>query len=295
MSVNVIERYVPEEISRDQDRRNLQRMIEEGFMVMKLSSTVLLQIRESLLEKIKMHSEFHPDHENIKGGYSIGAGHLLVGEHRKYFEDFGNFLCKQKFVRDYVNLPKLVDISVMYTLYNAEAAATPTHAHLWHRDGGDSREYITIEIPLVACTAANGMFSVMSKRVCSKEKSLRDAPMIERFSGMLANDYRHSDHLYRLSDPTVRGSIAKENIFDFENELGDALLVDTGRCYHKGAHILGPGEYRLMVQLMIGGLSHDWRAGQTVLRQRMINGMYRIAGKRPVRRVPGGDIFLGRD
>lgn len=287
------EKYIPEKISRDQDRKKFQQMTERGFMVMKLSPTVLVQIRETLLEKIKTHSDFHPDHENIRGGYSILANHLLDDEYRQYFRDFGDFLCKQKFVKDYVNFPKLVDISVLYTVYNAKAAAAPTHAHLWHRDGGDSRQYITIEIPLLECTAENGMFSAISKAVCPYEKSLRDRPLATKYADMPANDYRFSDILYRLSDTTVRSSISKDHIFDFENEIGDALLVDTGRCYHKGGHILSPGRYRLMVQLAIGGLSHDWRSGQTVLKQRMINGLYRIIGKPPRPRVASEDIYLG--
>lgn len=195
------------------------------------------------------------DLTRINKGYSCIID--IPNHSLKILKTFGDNLVNSRVFKRYLFNPRLVAINLLYSAYDPKAVENPTHAHLWHRDRDDHGRGLKLMIPVTNCTADNGMFSALSAECVGFNNYLYDKKLIKKAEmyGDMGDDYKASDCV-RLNDITIRSNF-EGKVFDFQNSLGRALLVDTNLCYHKGGLVLKQGDYRIMIQLTFGSFTHS--------------------------------------
>lgn len=204
---------------------------------------------------IKLIESVDKDAAAVKAGYSQNVTHLISTQFAQYLTSIAKPLLQMGFVKAILPFPKIIDINCSYSFYNKEAVTNPTHAHLWHRDLDDIGPQLKIFIPLTKCSELNGRFSCISHKYADFGDKLLDSSLI---NAEISEEYRATDHKFRLTDKTIRSNVPSNLIFDFSSEIGEVLLIDTNSTYHKGGLVLEESEYRVMVQVTLGSITHSW-------------------------------------
>jgi hypothetical protein len=265
----------------------LNKLLEKGFLKIVIPSVLIIRLRESLIRNIK--DRLFSD-ESILAGYSIPITQYLNVNDLRILRDLGSFLCRQECIKRYIFMPSIVGLEASYSRFSS--ASKPTHAFLWHRDADCHLNQLKLMIPLVECEEVNGMFSVISREACNRENIFRDLELCHRYELISNDDYRRSDYLYRLSDKTARNCISSEYFYDFENKIGEALIVDTNNCYHKGGLVTLEGKFRLLIQITLGSFIHTWHEDKFNLMKKMrISATEYVVKRVPVRGI--NDVFIG--
>ena len=73
------------------------------------------------------------------------------------------------------------------------------------------------------------------------------------------------DSKYRIRDKVMRNNFSNY-IFDFKAKVGEALILDSSLCYHKGGMVLNKGRYRINAQVTIGSCLHYWNDSKKIIR-----------------------------
>ncbi len=230
-------------------------MSTEGFYKSRVSGHELKIFAEEILGQL---SGVSLDPSIIGAGYSQDISNLISPEFTKYLTSIAQPLLRNKWVRNNLPLPQIVNIMCSYSFFNEHAVRNATHAHLWHRDLDDFGPQLKIFIPLTPCNEANGQFSCLSNRIAGWKDSLLDSELIRKLESSPLDEYRKSDGRNRITDKTLRRNVSPESILDFSAQIGDVLLIDTNSTYHKGGLILQDGAFRVMVQVTIGSATHSW-------------------------------------
>jgi hypothetical protein len=260
---------------------------EKGFLKLTIPTAFVKRLGDSLLCKIK--DQVFSD-ESILAGYSIPVTQYFNDKDIRILRELGTFLCKQESIRQYIFMPSIVGIEASYSRFSN--SAKPTHAFLWHRDADCHLNQLKLMIPLVECDEVNGMFSAISREACNREDIYRDLELCRRYSLISNDDYRRSDCLYRLTDKTARDCVRGEYFYDFKNKIGEALLVDTNNCYHKGGLVMQEGKFRLLIQITLGSFIHTWHEDKFNLMKKL----RATATEYVVKRVPTrgvNDVYIG--
>jgi hypothetical protein len=206
-------------------------------------------------EFLKLIESVDKDVAAVKSGYSQNVTHLVSAQFAQYLTSIAEPLLQLGYVKKILPFPKIIDINCSYSFYNKEAVKNPTHAHLWHRDLDDIGPQLKIFIPLTKCSESNGRFSCISHKYADFGDKLLDSSLI---NAEISEEYRATDPKFRLTDKTVRKNVPTNLILDFSSEIGDVLLIDTNSTYHKGGLVLEESEYRIMVQVTLGSITHSW-------------------------------------
>lgn len=195
------------------------------------------------------------DESWVRQGYSQVITESLDPNLLAYFQKLSEALCTQSFTKSYLWFPKVTGIRVLWSFFDEETTKVSlTHAHLWHRDLDDPfGPQLKIMIPLMDTTIENGRFSVCSKAVCRLQQELRDSRISAAHYG--TDEYLKTDTV-RVTDSTMREHFQSQ-IGDIDTTLGEAVLVDTNSCYHKGGLITQPNRERILVEITLGSLSHS--------------------------------------
>jgi len=231
----------------------LSSLKKHGMLKFSLSSMISndLIAPTSDIDELLSSSTLEPS--IIKSGYS----HPIEVPMYLYpiIESIGQLLASSKLARNYLFRPSLVNILSSLSTFNKEAVSDPTHAHLWHRDADDIGRQLKLFIPLNKCGPDNGMFSALSSSCINYYNYILDKRLILR-SDSEDDEYRKSDRT-RINDSVLRRSF-NDFIYDFKAMPGEALLIDTNRCYHKGGLVTQDGMFRQMVQVTVGSPTHTW-------------------------------------
>jgi hypothetical protein len=206
-------------------------------------------------EFLKLVESVDKDATAVKAGYSQSVTHLISEQFAQYLIAISEPLLQTGYVKRILPFPRIIDINCSYSFYNEEAVKNPTHAHLWHRDLDDIGPQLKIFIPLTNCSELNGQFSCISHKYANFGDNLLDSELID---AKISEDYRASDPKFRLTDKTIRSNVPSDLILDFSSRIGDVLLIDTNSTYHKGGLVLEKDEYRVMVQVTLGSITHSW-------------------------------------
>ena len=257
-----------------------------GMTLVKLPKKVI-----DLFEALEIHVHNAPkDLSRINKGYSCIID--IPNNNYNILKKFGDNLANSRVFKRYLIHPRLIAINLLYSAHDPLAVESPTHAHLWHRDRDDEGRQLKLFIPITNCTADNGMFSALSAECVGFNNYLLDRKLIEEseYYGDMGEEYRASDRV-RLSDTTIRSNFGGGGkIFDFQNSPGQALLIDTNRCYHKGGLVLKEAAHRVMIQLTFGSFTHSWLPKS---RTRMVVGWLRSKVNRTIRLINmDNDIYL---
>jgi len=238
-------------ISTDESNYLLKKLKEDGFATVNLDPLKLRAACDAIRKNLPT-----PDPQRINAGYSQGLENVLDEKSLEYFRGIANQICSYDFAKKYLWFPKVAGVDVLWSFFSYEVdTKLLTHAHLWHRDLDDPMgPQIKVMIPLVDTSEENGMFSACSKVVCELQRELQDERIT--FDRLGTNTYLQSD-IVRVTDATMREHF-NDKIVDFKTKLGEAILIDTNSCYHKGGLILKPDRERFLVQLTIGSPSHSW-------------------------------------
>lgn len=235
----------------------LKELFDHGFTKLILPIKRLHSLKDNIQKKLM---GLDVDCNVIKDGYSHKITYCLEESDITFLNEIAEYLISQKSVKNYIFKPNLIQLSILYSTYNGEAKKNPTHAHLWHRDADDDGPQLKLMIPLVdKCNADNGQLSAISKSACHWTESFQDRALLEQINSSTLNKYTKSDCV-RLTDHTVRRAINPELIYDFNSNFGEALLIDTNSCYHKGGLILRENLHRILAEITIGGISSKLHA-----------------------------------
>jgi hypothetical protein len=234
----------------------INRLNKTGFSKINFPPNLIEGMCKSIKSRIEKAAALNDD--AIEAGYSIPIIHLLSKDEIKLFKKLGKFLCKQEAVRNYMFFPSVIGVHAFYSRYSPKASINPTRAFLWHRDADCHLNQLKLMLPLNSCKETNGMFSALSKEACSRGDLLRDPELIKRSEKDENNESLISDALYRMTDETARGHIKPDFFLDLKNHVGEALLIDTNNCYHKGGLVTKEGEYRILIQISLGSFIHTW-------------------------------------
>ena len=206
-------------------------------------------------EFLKLIESVAKDATSVKAGYSQSVTHLISAQFAQYLTRISEPLLQMGYVKRILPFPRIIDINCSYSFYNEEAVNNPTHAHLWHRDLDDIGPQLKIFIPLTNCSELNGQFSCISHKYANFGDNLLDSDLID---AKISEEYRATDPKFRLTDKTIRSNVPSNLILDFSSKIGDVLLIDTNSTYHKGGLVLEKNEYRVMVQVTLGSITHSW-------------------------------------
>lgn len=234
------------------NQENLNEMRDKGY------SKDKIKITPNFLKLIKYvkSTKFEIKNRNEKSGYSNDIFNLLPLNLQEYLNIFSEDLLKQKkWIKNYIFLPRLLSIQLLITNFDENIYKNPTHAMLWHRDADDINHHLKVQIPMCRINLNNGVFSCVSKSVCSLNHKLVDKTLYEK-SFKEKDDYRVSDKI-RVTDKMMY-KYFKNQIFDFTGDVSDVLYVDTNYCYHRGGLILKPEEKRILLTITYGGFTHSW-------------------------------------
>ena len=206
-------------------------------------------------EFLKLIESVDKDATAVKAGYSQSVTNLISDQFAQYLTRISEPLLQKGYVKKILPFPRIIDINCSYSFYNEEAVKNPTHAHLWHRDLDDIGPQLKIFIPLTDCSELNGQFSCISHKYANFADNLLDSELID---AKISEEYRATDSKFRLTDKTIRSNVPSSLILDFASRIGDVLLIDTNSTYHKGGLVLQRDEYRVMVQVTLGSITHSW-------------------------------------
>lgn len=232
-----------------------KKLKKHGFFLSAVQPDEILKCAETIQSQLR---SLELDSEIIKKGYSQDISHLLTQDFKNYLTSLVMPLLKLRYFKKIMPFPRLVSIFCSYSFFNKESITNTTHAHLWHRDLDDFGPQIKLFIPLTPCSEANGQFSALSNTFAGWGDYLQDSSLLNRNSSTTQSEYAKSDALSRLTDKVLRSNVAPEYIFDFSAKVGEVLFVDTNSTYHKGGLVTDANEYRIMVQLTIGSITHSW-------------------------------------
>ena len=159
-----------------------------------------------------------------------------------------------KYLPDNIHRPRIVGIQLLKTIYCEESARQgPTKAYLWHRDLDDIYyPQYKIIIPVTKNLSQNGAFSALSKKACKNHQELKD---LSQDSMMRFVD--NSDRSLRIRFDTMEKHYSNY-IHEFLADSGEAFVVDTNSCYHKGGFITEKGLNRINIVITIGSFLHSW-------------------------------------
>lgn len=234
----------------------LERKIKrDGFFLSSVQPDEILKYVETIQSQL---SSLELDEDIIKKGYSQDISHLLTEDFKNYLISLVKPLLKLRYFRKIMPFPRLVSVLCVYSFFNKESITNTTHAHLWHRDLDDFGPQIKLFIPLTPCSEANGQFSALSNTFAGWGDYLQDSSLVNRNSSSTETEYAKSDALNRLTDNVLRSNAAPEYIFDFSAKVGEVLFIDTNSTYHKGGLVTDANQYRIMVQVTIGSITHSW-------------------------------------
>jgi len=236
-----------------------------GFCFIGLNPSTLLELQSAAQSKA---SFIDLDLNVIRSGASINITNIFSTEELSKLKEIALAITNSRLVKSYIPFPDLVGTSINYSIYDEEAFAHQTHAHIWHRDADDCIPQLKVLIPLVNTSKENGMFSFIPKNYTPWNVSLVDSTILDRLS-TANNDFEKSD-IARVSDEKMRSSKLSQYICDFESRVGEAVLIDTNSCYHKGGLIADKNNFRLLAQVTIGcSLTHMWKDESSVLGPRI--------------------------
>ena len=212
-------------------------------------------------EKFKDFANFVKNYSLIKdsnrerSGYSNDIYNDLPVDTKNYVKNLAlDILKKNKWIKQYVISPRLLNIQILKTKFDENVFKSPTHAMLWHRDADDLYHHLKVQIPLHKIKKKNGIFSCAKRTVCSINHKLVDKKLYEK--SMEEQDaYKASDKI-RVSDQVMYKHF-NDKILDFECDISDILFVDTNYCYHRGGLILEPGLTRNLITITYGGITHE--------------------------------------
>lgn len=229
----------------------LNELNKKGFSKSKFNRNLKFEGFINFIKNIKIDN-----YERIKKGYSYDLFDDLNVENSNFIKTFSeNILSENKWISDYVFLPRVLKIQVLKSVYSENVSKHPTRAMLWHRDADDLLNHLKILIPLNKIDQDNGMFSCADKKVCNIHSKLVDQNFINKLQNQ-NNEYRKSDKI-RIEDATMRNNF-KDNIYDFYGDLYDLLFIDTNKCYHKGGQVLKKTKERYLVIIIIGSITHSF-------------------------------------
>lgn len=235
-----------------ENNKVLKELSDHGFIKLILPKKRLHLLKDNIQKKL---IDIDTDRKVIKDGYSQKITYCLGESDINFLNEIAEYLISQKSVKNYIFKPNLIQLSILYSTYNSEAKKNPTHAHLWHRDADDDGPQLKLMIPLVdKCNADNGQLSALSKSACHWTESFQDRGLLKKLNTSTSNNYIKSDCV-RLTDHVLRSAINSELFYDFSSNFGEALLIDTNSCYHKGGLILHENLYRILAEITICGIS----------------------------------------
>jgi len=228
---------------------------KDGFFLSSIQPDELLKYAEYITNEI---GSLKLDPSIIKSGYSQDISHLLTPDFKNYLSNLVKPLLRIKYFRKIMPFPRLVSIFCSYSFFNDHAIKNTTHAHLWHRDLDDFGPQIKLFIPLTSCSEANGQFSALSTTFAGWADYLQDGQLVDRINSSNESEHVKSDATNRLTDKVLRSNVAPELVFDFSASVGEILFIDTNSTYHKGGLVLEDNNFRIMVQVTIGSVTHSW-------------------------------------
>lgn len=243
----------------------ISRFKKLGFCFIDLNPSALHELQTAALSKV---SFIDIDLNVIRSGASINITDIFSTEELSKLQEIGLAITNSRLVKSYIPFPELIGTSINYSIYDERAFAHQTHAHIWHRDADDCIPQLKVLIPLVNTNKENGMFSFIPKNYTPWNESLVDNTIVNRLSAE-DSDFVRSD-IARVSDEKMRSSKLSHHICDFESRVGEAVMIDTNSCYHKGGLIADKDHFRLLAQITIGcSLTHMWKDESSALGSRL--------------------------
>lgn len=227
----------------------LKNILDKGYFFKKIKHS------KDILATFNIIRNFKVKNFNYGAGYSNNIYDQLDDKVKiKIHSYIKQIVNKNKFIEQYIFLPKILKLEVLISSYIVSESKNPTRAMLWHRDADDIFGHIKIIVPLGITNKYNGMFSCLSRKVCHRIQYLNDGKFVK--SLMYKSEFFKADQ-FRLSDETVRKKFYKE-IFDFKSTGNEILFIDSNICYHKGGQILRRGHKRYQIIATIGGITHSF-------------------------------------